>query len=77
MKFIFLMLLLSYKISLISTFIFRLFNSNISSSFYTLKTMAYISVFIPFVIAYIAYVWKNMDKTKMSKKELEKSDVVY
>lgn len=50
---------------------------NASSSFYTLKTMAYISVFIPFVLAYIAYVWKNMDKTKMSKKELEKSDVVY
>lgn len=33
---------------------------NSSSSLYTLKTMAYASLAVPFVIAYIAYVWKKM-----------------
>lgn len=33
---------------------------NSSSSLYTLKTMAYASIAVPFVIAYIAYVWKKM-----------------
>lgn len=35
---------------------------NSSSSFYTLKTMAYVSLAIPFVLAYIAYVWKRMSR---------------
>ncbi|MBR5074868.1 MAG: cytochrome d ubiquinol oxidase subunit II, partial [Bacteroidales bacterium] len=35
-----------------------LFNS--SSSLYTLKTMAWVSLAVPFVILYIGYVWKKM-----------------
>ena len=37
---------------------------NSSSSLYTLKTMAYASIAVPFVIAYIAYVWKKMSAKK-------------
>ncbi len=36
---------------------------NSSSSEFTLKTMAYVSIVVPFVLAYIAYVWRQMDKT--------------
>ena len=35
---------------------------NASSSEFTLTAMSYASVFIPFVIAYIWYVWSRMDK---------------
>ncbi len=37
---------------------------NSSSSLYTLKTMAYASIAVPFVIAYIAYIWKKMSAKK-------------
>lgn len=35
---------------------------NASSSEFTLKAMSYASLFIPFVVAYIWYVWRQMDK---------------
>lgn len=35
--------------------------SNSSSSEFTLKVMSYVSLIIPFVIAYIWYVWRSMD----------------
>ncbi len=35
--------------------------ANSSSSLFTLKTMSVVSLFIPFVVAYIAYVWKKMN----------------
>lgn len=35
---------------------------NASSSEFTLTVMSYASIFIPFVIAYIWYVWRKMDK---------------
>lgn len=35
---------------------------NASSSEFTLTAMSYASIFIPFVIAYIWYVWRKMDK---------------
>lgn len=35
---------------------------NASSSQFTLTTMAWVSLLIPFVIAYIAYVWRAMDR---------------
>lgn len=35
---------------------------NSSSSLFTLKAMSYASIFIPFVLAYIFYVWNRMDK---------------
>jgi cytochrome d ubiquinol oxidase subunit II len=35
---------------------------NSSSSLFTLKTMSIVSLLIPFVLAYIFYVWRSMDK---------------
>lgn len=35
---------------------------NASSSQFTLTAMSYASIFIPFVVAYIWYVWRQMDK---------------
>ena len=37
---------------------------NSCSSEFTLQTMAFVSVLIPFVFAYIAYVWRVMDRKK-------------
>ncbi|MDE5807265.1 MAG: cytochrome d ubiquinol oxidase subunit II, partial [Muribaculaceae bacterium] len=50
---------------------------NASSSEFTLKTMSFVSILVPFVLAYIAYVWYSMDKKKLSPKELENSDHKY
>lgn len=44
---------------------------NSSSSEFTLTVMSYVSIAIPFVVAYIAYVWKSMDKKKLTPEELE------
>lgn len=33
---------------------------NSSSSLYTLKTMSWVSLAVPFVILYIVYVWRKM-----------------
>ncbi len=38
---------------------------NASSSPYTLKIMTYVAIAIPFVLAYIAYVWWAMNRTKI------------
>ena len=38
--------------------------ANSSSSLFTLKTMSICSLVIPFVLAYICYVWYSMDKKK-------------
>lgn len=43
---------------------------NASSSEFTLKVMSYVSVVIPFVLAYIVYVWRSMDSKKLTEKEL-------
>lgn len=48
--------------------------SNSCSSEFTLKTMAIVSLIIPFVVAYIAYFWRQMDKKSITKKELENSE---
>ena len=45
--------------------------SNSCSSEFTLKTMARVSLIIPFVVAYIAYFWRQMDKKSLTKEELE------
>ena len=37
---------------------------NSSSSLYTLRTMAWVSLAVPFVILYIGYVWKKMTAVK-------------
>ena len=48
--------------------------SNSCSSEFTLKTMAIVSLMIPFVVAYIAYFWRQMDKKSLTKEELEKGE---
>lgn len=50
---------------------------NASSSEFTLKAMSYVSIVIPFVLAYIAYVWKSMDKKKLTPDELESTTHKY
>ncbi len=47
---------------------------NSSGSHYTLTTMSYVSLMVPFVLAYIAYAWYSMDKVKITKEEIESSD---
>lgn len=44
---------------------------NSSSSRFTLKVMSCVSVIIPFVAAYIAYVWRSLDKGKTNAAELD------
>ena len=48
--------------------------ANSSSSEFTLRTMAIVSLVIPFVLAYIAYFWRQMDKRSLTTEELEKGD---
>lgn len=47
---------------------------NSSSSEFTLKVMAYASLFLPFVIAYVAYVWKSLTRTKISNEDISRPD---
>lgn len=51
--------------------------ANSASSKFTLKVMAYVSIFIPFVIAYIFYAWRAIDKKKITEKGLQEDGHVY
>ena len=44
--------------------------ANSSSSEFTLSVMAVVSLLVPFVLAYIAYVWRAMDRKKIDKADL-------
>jgi len=46
---------------------------NSSGSFYTLSVMAVVSLLVPVVLTYIIFVWRSMDKTKLTIDEV-KSD---
>ena len=48
--------------------------ANSCSSEFTLKTMAVVSLIIPFVVAYIAYFWRKMDKKSLTTEELNSSE---
>ena len=48
--------------------------ANSCSSEFTLRTMAIVSLIIPFVVAYIAYFWRQMDKKSLTTKELESGE---
>jgi cytochrome d ubiquinol oxidase subunit II len=50
---------------------------NSSSSFFTLKTMSYVSILIPFVLAYIVYAWRALDLHKINQKEMEENPHTY
>ncbi len=44
--------------------------SNSCSSEFTLRTMFYVSLLVPFVLAYIVYAWRAIDAKKLDKDEL-------
>lgn len=48
--------------------------ANSCSSEFTLRTMAIVSIFIPFVLAYIFYAWHSIDKKKIDKKEIAQDE---
>ena len=50
---------------------------NASSSEFTLTVMSYVSIVIPFVLAYIAYVWYSMDRKKLTPEEMKTSSHKY
>ncbi len=50
---------------------------NASSSKYTLTVMSWVSLLVPFVIAYIWYTWKSMSKSKVSESDLENDTMAY
>jgi len=50
---------------------------NASSSLFTLKTMMYVSFIIPFVIAYVWYAWKAINKNKITENEMKSDGHVY
>ncbi|HEF9805023.1 TPA: cytochrome d ubiquinol oxidase subunit II [Campylobacter coli] len=50
---------------------------NASSSYYTLSVMAYVSLLVPFVLAYIIYVWNAMDRVKITREEMKDSEHLY
>ena len=49
---------------------------NSCSSEFTLRTMFYVSLLVPFVLAYIVYAWRAIDKKKLDKEEI-KNDHAY
>jgi cytochrome bd ubiquinol oxidase subunit II len=50
---------------------------NSSSSHYTLTIMSYVSLIVPFVIAYIWYAWRSIDNKKTDIEELKSETHVY
>lgn len=51
--------------------------SNSCSSLFTLETMAYVSILVPFVIAYIFYAWRSISKKKIDTKEMNEGGHAY
>ncbi len=50
---------------------------NASSSKYTLIAMSYVSLMVPFVLAYIWYAWSAMNKKRITRKEMEEDPHTY
>lgn len=50
---------------------------NSCSSLFTLKTMAIVSLLIPFVLAYMIIAWRAIDRQSITRDELEKSEDKY
>ncbi len=50
---------------------------NSCSSEFTLRTMFYVSLLVPFVLAYIVYAWRAIDSKKITAKEIEEAEHVY
>jgi len=50
---------------------------NASSSKFTLVAMSYVSLMIPFVLAYIVYFWRAMNRKKITEQEMQEESHVY
>ena len=50
---------------------------NSSSSEFTLKAMFYVSFLVPFVLAYIVYAWRAIDKKAIDRQEITEDDHAY
>lgn len=50
---------------------------NASSSHYTLVAMSWVSLFVPFVLAYIIIAWRALNRTKIDEKEMQEESHVY
>ena len=48
-----------------------------SSSLFTLTAMSWVSILVPFVLAYIWYVWRKMNAGQLSVNELEQESHSY
>ncbi len=51
--------------------------ANSSSSEFTLRTMFYVSLFVPFVLVYIFFAWRVMDRKQITTEELDKEEHTY
>ena len=51
--------------------------ANSCSSQFTLKVMAYVSILVPFVLAYIFFDWRSIDNRKIDAKEMEEGGHAY
>ncbi|RRD88834.1 cytochrome d ubiquinol oxidase subunit II [Bacteroides heparinolyticus] len=51
--------------------------TNSCSSLFTLKVMAYVSILVPFVLAYIFYAWRSIDIRKIDAKEMKEGEHTY
>ena len=50
---------------------------NSCSSYFTLNTMFWVSLLVPFVLAYIVYAWRKIDSKKIDRTEIEADDHAY
>ena len=50
---------------------------NSSSSHFTLTVMSYVSLAIPFVVAYIAYIWRQMNRKDITESEVVNDKELY
>jgi cytochrome d ubiquinol oxidase subunit II len=50
---------------------------NASSSHFTLVAMSYVSLLVPFVLAYIVYFWRAMNKKKIDEQEISEDSHLY
>ncbi|NPA43562.1 MAG: cytochrome d ubiquinol oxidase subunit II [Chlorobi bacterium] len=51
--------------------------ANSSSSRFTLIVMGYVSLMVPFVVAYIAWAWRALDRHKLSEENIEREPEKY
>lgn len=54
-----------------------LYLGNSCSSYFTLQVMSVVSLLVPFVLAYIIYAWRAIDKRSLTKDELKEDEQLY